>query len=119
MTAAIGKPIDRVDGRKKVTGQALFAAEYPLKGIAHACIVTSTIAKGRISAIHAEPAEDAPGVLAVLTHENAPTMKPTDVFDPTADSPRSAGTSAAILQTDRTYWHGQPIAVVVAETLEQ
>src|SRR5205823_1819752 len=53
------------------------------------------------------------------THENAPVMKATDVFDPTADSPKSAGTSAAILQTDRIYWHGQPVAVIVAETLEQ
>src|SRR5436190_9823995 len=115
MSTAIGKPTDRVDGRLKVTGQAQFAAEYPLQDLAHAYIVTSTIAKGRIVEMLVKAAEDAPGVLAVLTHENAPSMKTTAVFDPTAGSPKSAGTSAAILQTDRIYWHGQPIAVIVAE----
>src|SRR6267143_62130 len=114
MNTVIGKPTDRVDGRMKVTGQALFAAEYPLDRIAHAYVVSSSIARGRIKEIHIGAAEDAPGVLAVLTHENAPPMKTTDVFDPTADAPKSAGTSAAILQTDRIYWHGQPVAVIVA-----
>src|ERR1041384_1005431 len=119
MSVVTGKSLDRVDARIKVTGQASFAAEYPLRDVAYAYLVTSTIAKGRIVAMLVEAAEHAPGVIAVLTHENAPQMKTTEVFDPTANSPKSAGTSAAILQTDRIYWHGQPVAVVVAQSLEQ
>src|SRR5262245_8694360 len=119
MTTGTGKSMNRVDGRTKVTGKATFAAEYQLARMTHAHLVTSSIPKGRITEIDAGAAENAPGVLAVLTHENAPAMKTTEVFDPTAAAPKSAGTSATILQTDRIYWHGQPVAVVIAETLEE
>ena len=71
----IGKPLDRVDGRLKVTGAARFAAEYSPERVVHAAFVQSTITKGRITDIDTRVAEKAPGVLAVLTHRNAPKIK--------------------------------------------
>ena len=68
-----GKDISRVDGRLKVMGEACYAAEFPLEGIAHGCLIQSTIARGRIKAIDTSKAE-LPGVLAILTHQNAPKL---------------------------------------------
>lgn len=119
MSSLVGTPIDRVDGRQKVTGTARYTADYPLEGLAHAVLVQSTIAAGRVKEIDSRAAEAAPGVLAVLTHANAPRMKTTEVFDPGSPMPKAAATSAPILQTDEVFWNGQPIAVVVAETFEQ
>lgn len=48
---AVGKPIDRVDGRLKVTGAARYSAEIPLENITHAVIISSTIARGQIKNI--------------------------------------------------------------------
>jgi xanthine dehydrogenase YagR molybdenum-binding subunit len=113
----LGQPVDRLDGHDKVTGAARFSAEYPVENLAHAALVLSTIPKGLISAIDSSAAEQAPGVIKVITHENAPEMK---VPGPMAlDPPSSGTTSVKILNTDRVSWNGQPVAVVVAETPEQ
>jgi xanthine dehydrogenase YagR molybdenum-binding subunit len=106
--ASIGAPMNRVDGRLKVTGGATYAAEYPVKDVAHAVIVTSTIAKGRVRAIDTAAALRAPGVLAVLTPANAPRL--TGTF-PAMRVP-------TLLQDDRVHYNGQPIGVVIADTLE-
>jgi xanthine dehydrogenase YagR molybdenum-binding subunit len=119
MIGLVGQPLNRVDGGAKVTGTAAYAADQTLEGLAHAVLVQSTIAAGRIRAIDTAAAEAVPGVLAVLTHTNAPAMRTTEVFDPGSEAPKAAATSAPILQTDRVYWNGQPIAVVVAGSLEQ
>ena len=50
-TNTIGKPVSRVDGPAKVTGQAKYAAEFNVPGLAHGFVVSSTIAKGRIKKI--------------------------------------------------------------------
>jgi len=73
-TVYIGQPVSRVDGRKKVTGGATYAAEFDVPGQAHGVIVRSTVAKGRIAVIDSKAAEEAPGVLAVVTHRNAPKL---------------------------------------------
>ena len=73
---AVGQPISRVDGRLKVTGGARYTADIPLAAVAHAAIVYSTIASGRIMSIDTAAAENAPGVLAVLTYKNMPRMNP-------------------------------------------
>src|SRR5690242_8621242 len=75
---AIGVPLDRLDGRLKVTGAAKYAYEYHVAGVTYAFPVQSTIAKGRIAAIDARAARALPGVLAVLSHENAPRLAPLD-----------------------------------------
>lgn len=113
--SSIGQPLTRVDGPLKVTGAATFAAEFDLSNLAHAVMVTSTIAKGRISTIDTTPAERAPGVLAILTHRNAPTLpyRPhRTVLDP-------VGERLHVLQDVAVVFNGQPIAVVVAETPDQ
>ena len=69
-----GQPINRVDGRLKVMGEAHFSAEFPFDNIAHAVIIGSAIAKGRIQNIDVSAAENAPGVLSVITHRNAPKL---------------------------------------------
>src|SRR6476646_1261970 len=73
-TQIVGTPISRVDGRAKVTGAAKYAADYPVQNLAHAVLVGSMIARGRVTGIDVAAAEGAPGVLAVITHEDQPVM---------------------------------------------
>jgi xanthine dehydrogenase YagR molybdenum-binding subunit len=123
--AAIGKPVDRVDGHMKVTGGARYAAEFRVEDVTHGVLVMSTIASGRIRAIDASEAEQEAGVLAVITHLNAPRLhfpERTPGMDPRLSDDQSApvvGRTLPVLQDDTIYFNGQPVAVVVAETLEQ
>lgn len=114
----IGKPMDRLDGRDKVTGAATFTAEFPLENLVYAALAYSTIAKGKIKNIDVKEAETAPGVVSVLTHKNAPKMKAPPLFSPSGGSD-AAGSKANVLNTDEIFWNGQPLAVVVADTLER
>ena len=110
-TKIIGKPVDRVDGRLKVTGGARYSAEIPTENVVHAVLFQSTIARGRIKSIDTGAVERAPGVLAVITHLNAPRLaQPTWL---------PAGQSLPILQNPEIHYCGQHIGVVVATTLEQ
>jgi len=86
----LGDPVDRVDGPLKVTGAAPYPSDFTFPDLAHAVLVQSTIAAGTISRIDAGAAHAAPGVLAVITHENAPALVagPTARFDPSPTSPR-------------------------------
>jgi xanthine dehydrogenase YagR molybdenum-binding subunit len=106
----VGQPIDRIDGRLKVTGAARYAAEFDAPGMTHAVLVQSTIARGRVTDLDVSDAERAPGVLAVITYASMPKL-PLPSVPP-------AGTSVPLLSRDIVY-SGQNIAVVVAETLEQ
>ena len=113
----LGQPVSRVDGRLKVTGAATYAAEFdPGPDLAHAAVVSSTIARGRIVALDTGSAEKSAGVLAVLTHLNAPRL---------AYRPHKAGVDPAdgerlhVLQDDRVRHQGQPVALVVADSFEQ
>jgi xanthine dehydrogenase YagR molybdenum-binding subunit len=72
----IGAGRDRVDGRAKVTGAARYAAENNLPNLVHAVVVSSSIPAGTIRAIDTTAAKKAPGVLAVLSHLNAPKLNP-------------------------------------------
>ncbi len=108
----VGKALDRVDARRKVTGRATYAAEVPVTGVAHAVIVTSTIARGRIAKLETGAARTAPGVIAVMTHEDAIRLPKVNV---------KSATNVRILQVlqdDNIQYSDQPIALVVAETLE-
>lgn len=110
-----GQPVDRVDGRLKVTGGARYAVEFPAERMAHAVLVGSTIANGRIKSIDTSVAERVPGVLHVMTHENAPKLKPVMTNPAEGDA---AGRRVP-LQSPTVYYSGQYIALVVAEKLEQ
>ena len=72
--ASIGQPIDRVDGRLKVTGRAKYAAEFAVPGVVHAVLVQSTIGAGAITGFDIDAAQAMPGVLAIITPENAPKL---------------------------------------------
>jgi xanthine dehydrogenase YagR molybdenum-binding subunit len=111
---AVGQPISRVDGRLKVAGGARYTADIPRAGAAHASIVYSTIANGRTVAIDTAAAEKAPGVLVVLTHENMPRMNPVPW-----SHLHPQGQTYLPLQDDRIHYAGQPMALVVAATLDQ
>lgn len=117
---AIGKAVERVDGRLKVTGGARYAAEFKVAGVTYGALVMSTIANGRIRSIDTGAALSAPGVLAVITHLNAPRLRfperPHTVDDYVAPA---FGRALPVLQDDTIYFNGQPVAIVVAETLEQ
>ena len=113
----IGAAVSRVDGPLKVQGKARFAAEFPLEGMVYAALAYSTIAKGRISALDTSAAEAAPGVVLVMTHRNAPRLKPTPLFG--SKDKAAGGDGLPIMQDDRIHWNGQPIAVVLAESQEQ
>jgi xanthine dehydrogenase YagR molybdenum-binding subunit len=115
-TTFIGQPVSRVDGRQKVMGNAAYVAEFIVPGHAHAAIVRANVAKGRIATIDSGAAESTRGVIAVLTHRNSPRLayRPhKGAVDP------EIGERLHVLQNDRVNHQGQPIALVVAETLEQ
>src|SRR5437764_13050513 len=113
----IGKPLDRVDGRLKVTGKARYAAEYHLPDLAYGVLVGSTVARGRVTALDTAAAEAAPGVLAVLTHRTAPEL-PEWKEVPGTPNP-SVGKPLQPLRDDVICHNGQPIALVVADTFER
>lgn len=113
---AVGQPINRVDGRLKVTGAARYPAEFAPPGMAYGFLVGSTIAKGTIRSIDTSAAEKAPGVVAVLTNKNAPKLS----------EPPNAKDSGGIrieqripLADAKVNYAGQYIAVIVADTLEE
>lgn len=118
MTAAIGLPLSRVDGLAKVTGRAQYSAEFAPAGLAYAAIVESTIPVGRITAMDTAAAERAPGVILVLTHQNAPRLpyqpaKVRPAVDPVSGDPLQ------VLQDAVVCFSGQPIGLVVAGTQSQ
>ena len=112
MARYLGKGTTRVDGVAKVTGKAKYTAEFQVPHAAYGFVVLSTVAKGRITAIDTREAEQAAGVVRVFTHLNAGRLGKA----PAADAePQWAWP----LQSDRVFFNGQPIALVVAESYEQ
>ncbi|WP_312415596.1 xanthine dehydrogenase family protein molybdopterin-binding subunit [Comamonas sp.] len=112
MARYLGKGTTRVDGVAKVTGKAKYTAEFQVPHVAYGFVVLSTVAKGRITAIDTREAEQAAGVVRVFTHLNAGRLGKA----PAADAkPQWAWP----LQSDRVFFNGQPIALVVAESYEQ
>jgi xanthine dehydrogenase YagR molybdenum-binding subunit len=107
----IGKPLDRADGRDKVMGRAKYTGDRDLDGMLHAVVVPSSIAKGRVVSIDDSRARAARGVVAIMTHLNAPRVKP-----------QKSGEQDAVLyllQDDRVTFDRQPVAVAIARTFEE
>ncbi|MFC0111350.1 xanthine dehydrogenase family protein molybdopterin-binding subunit [Kibdelosporangium aridum] len=111
----IGSERSRVDGQLKVRGAATYAADFVLPGMAFAVIVGSTVGKGRITGFETRDASGQPGVLQVLTHLNTPKL-PYLPFRTPIDP--QVGERLHVLQDDQVKFFGQPVAVVVAETLQ-
>ena len=103
-----GKPVSRIDGILKVTGKADYSMDHPVKNVAYAVIFKSTIAAGRIVSMDTSAAEKSPGVLAIITHKNAPKL-----------NVKGGIRGGAMLQSPEILFFGQHIGIVVAETFEQ
>ncbi|MBC7271052.1 MAG: xanthine dehydrogenase family protein molybdopterin-binding subunit, partial [Streptomyces sp.] len=110
-TDVVGRPLSRVESRLKVTGGAEYTADVGLPRLAHAVMAMSTVARGRITRIDTRAAEAVRGVIAVYTHETMPRLA-----QPTL---RVFLKSFVPLQTPEIHHAGQPVAFVVARTLEQ
>ncbi|MFI1990482.1 xanthine dehydrogenase family protein molybdopterin-binding subunit [Actinoplanes sp. NPDC020271] len=104
LSRAVGSPVARLEGPAKVSGAARYAAEYPQDHLAYGWIVASPVARGRLDAVLTDPAEE--DVLAVLWHGNAPELEKSD--DP----------ELAVLQSDEIRYRGQPLALVIATSIE-
>jgi len=113
--SVLGEPLDRTDGLLKVTGQAKYSADNPEAKLAHAVLVTSTIARGRVVSMDTKRVQSMPGVLLVMTHETA--MRLPNGGNPSAEPP--AVRRLSLLQTDEVRYSNEPVAVVVADTLER
>ncbi|MFN0139209.1 MAG: xanthine dehydrogenase family protein molybdopterin-binding subunit [Pyrinomonadaceae bacterium] len=107
---------NRVDGVAKVTGKARYIAEFKFANLAHAYLVQSTIAKGKIVSLDTSEAEKQKGVIKVFTHANSP--KDLKGFE-TDEEFGEKSTPFTPLRSGTILFNGQPIAVVVAETFEQ
>ncbi|WP_211262625.1 xanthine dehydrogenase family protein molybdopterin-binding subunit [Nitriliruptor alkaliphilus] len=113
----LGEPVSRIDGAQKVMGLAQFAGEVPMEDLTYATLVYSSIARGRIATIDVTAARSAPGVVLVMTHENAPRLnRPAELL--TAEK-AAAPDSLPIMQDDQIHWNGQPVAIVLADTQEE
>lgn len=116
-------PIDRVDGRLKVTGGANYFADFERPNMAYCVLVGSEIARGTIAGIDTKKAQGAPGVLGVFTHQNMPPIPGWDApvggeADGPAPKPKTEETYR-ILSSPKILFDGQPIAIVVADTYER
>lgn len=115
-TNYIGKPTSRVDGPAKVTGTATYAAEYQVANMAYGYVVSSPIAKGKITKIHAEEVLALPGVVQVFSHENVPSLA---WFDRSyKDDVAPGGSPFRALHDADIKFSQQPVALIVAETFE-
>ena len=104
----IGKPLSRVDGPKKVSGAATYAAEYQFDNLAHGVLVSATIGKGRVLSIDVDAAKAMPGVIDVVID-----------FKTFARVAQQGGeTSAPAQGVQDVDYFGQVIAIVVGESFE-
>jgi xanthine dehydrogenase YagR molybdenum-binding subunit len=113
----VGKPLVRVEGREKVTGKAKYAAEFTLPGLTYGVLATSPIAKGKIQSIDTTAAAKELGVIAVLTHQNLPKLAKTP-DTPEGKKDTNAPMGFMPLTSDEIFYAAQPVALVVADTLE-
>jgi len=108
-----GQPITRRDGALKVTGAARYAADNHPPGMLHAVLATSAVARGRVTSLDEAAARAHPGVVAVMTPANRPAL----AMDPD-DKSVPFSFRMDLLQDGRVRYAGQPVAVVIARTLE-
>ena len=102
MDTLMGQEAPRLEASLKVTGAARYPGEMPMEGLLHAALITAPIAHGRVLRIDTAKARALPGVVDILTHENADRLPPTEYL--------------MLLQEPVVHHAGQPVALVVAET---
>ena len=113
---SVGQPRSRVDGYAKVTGTAKYAGEFTTPGLLHGVVVSSAIAKGRMTRIDIAAAKAVAGVVEVFTHENR--MRTAWRDAKFQDEVAPPGAPFRALYSDKIAFSGQPIALVVAESFE-
>ncbi|RAV98870.1 xanthine dehydrogenase family protein molybdopterin-binding subunit [Pseudochryseolinea flava] len=113
---AVGKPLSRLEGKAKVTGEAAYAGDYQVPNLLYGYVVNSTITKGKIVSIDVSDAKSYNGVIAIFTHENRPDYASLDLKHADMDAP--PGKVFKPLQNGDIKFHGQPIALVVATDFE-
>ena len=103
----VGKPLSRIEGHLKVAGKATYTAENQFDDLCHGVMVGATIGKGKVKKVHKDTALQVAGVIGVF-------------HDPLfLRNPQQGGVKMAPVQgASEVFYHGQPIALVVAETLE-
>jgi xanthine dehydrogenase YagR molybdenum-binding subunit len=111
--SSIGQPLTRRDGLLKVTGEARYAADNHPPGMLYAVLAGSSVARGRVRSLDEVGARAHPGVVDVMTPANRPPL----ALDPDAKL-HPFMFRLDLLQSDTVRYAGQPIAVVIAETLE-
>ncbi len=111
---AVGQPINRIDGVAKITGKATYSAEFKLAHAAYAVLVQSVVPKGKIEKIDTRHARSLPGVIEILTYANAPKLP----HGGRAAVNPPAGRVLSLLQDDQVHYNGEPIAVVIAESID-
>src|SRR5437868_7174769 len=112
----VAQPISRVEGKFKVTGVAKYAAEFTRPDLVYGQLIQSAIANGRVVSMDTSAAKLAPGIIGILTRENAPRFKP---YPDRLTKKGGPGESRVPLQDDEIHWVGQHLGVVVGDTLEQ
>src|SRR5580698_364008 len=118
MSGFIGQDVRRVDGPAKVSGSARYSGEIALPDLAYAQIVGAGIASGRITSIDTAEAERADGVAGILTHRNMPKVNQVPLVPSLMGGP-APGETFFPMQDDVLHYAGQPVAIVIADTLEQ
>ena len=104
----VGKPINRVDGSLKVSGQATYSAEFYIEGQVYGVLVGATIAKGKVKHIDSRAVEALPGIIKVIT----------DPKHFLRNAQQGGEKKAPTQGVAEIFYHGQPIAAVIAETFE-
>ncbi|WFU11607.1 hypothetical protein QA646_24775 (plasmid) [Rhizobium sp. CB3090] len=108
----MGEPLPRIDARLKVTGKAPYPADIPVNNLAHGMLVTSAVARGRLTSLHLNEARAVPGVIDVITHETVEGELEAPEFG------ASGSTSIGPFHGTKIWYDGQIIALVLAETIE-
>ena len=119
MPELVGQPISRIDGTLKVTGRATYAYEQKVPNALHGVMVMSSIAKGRIASLDTRDAERAKGVTLVMSHLNVPKLPQLEKQNSSGSTGRPTGRVLQVFQDNVVHYANQPIALVVAETIEE
>ena len=119
----VGTPINRVDGKLKVTGAARYTAEIPIDGLLYGVMVTSMVARGEIDDIDTSAADMVPGVIRVMTPDNMPKLESLQKYEReggkgAGGGGRPTGRALSLFQDRRVDYNGQPIGLVIAESYE-
>jgi xanthine dehydrogenase YagR molybdenum-binding subunit len=118
MIGAIGQEVSRVDGPAKVTGAARYSGEIALPDLTYAALVGAGIASGRVAAIDTTAAERAAGVAGILTSHTMPKVNHVPLLPSLLGGP-APGETFFPMQDDMIHYAGQPVAIVVADSLER